>query len=190
MHAKHTFTAPIKNKMARAIVTVILTSLLLAACDNSSSSKTILSANTSVRKFDQAATLRGEVNNKKGPITSGELSATDEKGKVIATTQLANSGRYTIEIPAGTSLPILLTVGLNIDKSDNKKLQVAVIDPTLTKYDINLLTTAISKKAKAMGGYTYLNMRQAAMTSTSSPDANKTTGGFRGDPTKQYGGWH
>lgn len=191
MHAKHTFTALINNKMASAIVTVILASLLLAACDNnSSSSKTILTASSTVRTYDQAATLRGEVSNKKGPVTSGELSATDEKGKVISTTKLESSGRYAIEIPAGTPLPILLTVGLNLDKSNSKALKVAVIEPTLKKYDINLLTTAIAKKAKAMGGYTFLNMRQAAMTSTSSPDANKTTGGFKGDPTKQYGGWH
>jgi len=30
----------------------------------------------------------------------------------------------------------------------------------------------------------------AADSTVGVPDANKTSTGFRGDPTKQYGGWH
>ena len=191
MHANSSFTAKYKNKISGTLLTVILAGFLLTACDsNDNSRKTILSANTTVRKYDQAVTLQGAVSNKGGPVTSGKISVTNEKGSVIASTLLKNSDRYSIEIPAGTPLPILLTVNPESKQSDNQALQVAVIDPTLKKYDINLLTTAIAKKARAMGGYTYINMRQAAMSSTSTPDANKTTGGFRGDPTRQYGGWH
>jgi hypothetical protein len=52
------------------------------------------------------------------------------------------------------------------------------------------LTTSIAKKAQALGGYTHANMVQAAEDTAKVPDANKTTAGFRGDPTTQYGGWH
>ena len=65
-----------------------------------------------------------------------------------------------------------------------------VIHPTITRYDINPLTTAIAKKAMALGGYTDTNMRQAAESTVSVPDADKTSAGFRGDPTQHYGGWH
>jgi hypothetical protein len=191
MHTNSSYPAGYKNNIASALLTVILASFLLTACDNNDSSrKTILSSNTTVRKYDQAVTLYGVVSSKEGSVTSGEISATNEKGIVIASTQLKDSDRYSIEIPAGTPLPILITVTPVTKQSDNQTLQVAVIDPTLKKYDISLLTTAIAKKARAMGGYTYINLRQAAMDSSSAPDANKTTGGFRGDPTRQYGGWH
>ena len=191
MHTNSSYQAGYKNNIASGLLAVILASFLLTACDNNDTSrKTILSSNTTVRKYDQAVTLYGAVSSKEGSVTSGEISATNEKGIVIASTQLKNSDRYSIEIPAGTPLPILITVSPVTKQSDNQPLQVAVIDPILKKYDINLLTTAIAKKAKAMGGYTYINLRQAAMDSSSAPDANKTTGGFRGDPTRQYGGWH
>jgi hypothetical protein len=52
------------------------------------------------------------------------------------------------------------------------------------------LTTAIAKKAQSMGGYNHANMVRAAEGTIAVPDANKTTEGFRGDPTTQYGGWH
>ena len=65
-----------------------------------------------------------------------------------------------------------------------------VVYTSIKKYDINELTTLIAKKAKALGGYTQINMVLAADSTVGIPDANKTTTGFRGDPTKQYGGWH
>ncbi|HCT99478.1 MAG TPA: hypothetical protein DF614_05290 [Methylococcaceae bacterium] len=60
----------------------------------------------------------------------------------------------------------------------------------MTSYDINALTTRIAQRAKSLGGYTRQNMVLAAGDSVNVPDANKTTTGFRGDPTSQYGGWH
>ena len=191
MHTNSSYPAEYKINIASTLLTVILASLLLTACDNNDKShKTILSPNTTVRKYDQTVTLYGVVSYKEKSVTSGEITATNEKGVVFASTKLKNSDRYSIEIPAGTPLPILLTMTPETKQSDSQTLRVAIIDPTLKKYDINLLTTAIAKKASAMGGYTYINLRQAAMDSSSAPDANKTTGGFRGDPTRQYGGWH
>ena len=74
--------------------------------------------------------------------------------------------------------------------ADGEKLITAVVHPTITQYDINPLTTLIAKKAKSMGGYSHANMVRAAEGTVTVPDANKTTEGFRGDPTTQYGGWH
>jgi hypothetical protein len=74
-------------------------------------------------------------------------------------------------------------------ESQDKLIAVAIY-PTIKKYDINDYTTLIAKKAKAMGGYTHSNMVLAADSTVGVPEANKTSTGFRGDPTKQYGGWH
>jgi hypothetical protein len=65
-----------------------------------------------------------------------------------------------------------------------------VVDADVTNYDINSFTTNIAAKAKSLGGYTRKNMILAASDSVHTPDANKTSAGFRGDPTSQYGGWH
>jgi hypothetical protein len=93
-----------------------------------------------------------------------------------------------LEIPAGTALPILLNFTPEAPKAD-KLISVAVL-PNSSRYDINPLTTAIAKQAKALGGYTRRNLSRAAEDKVNVPDANKTSTGFRGDPTSQYGGWH
>ncbi len=143
-----------------------------------------------VKKYDREVTLTGTVGNNDGPISSAKIEVADDKGNTIATTQLQGSARYSVTIPAGTVLPIVISAYPEPEDGKIQKLIVAVIDPGLKRNDINELTTIIAEKAKAMGGYSYENMSQAAMTSTAIPDANKTTGGFRGDPTSQYGGWH
>jgi hypothetical protein len=65
-----------------------------------------------------------------------------------------------------------------------------VVDADVTNYDINSFTTNIAAKAKSLGGYTRQNMILAASNSVHTPNANKTSTGWRGDTTKQYGGWH
>ena len=108
--------------------------------------------------------------------------------ELVASTALQNNGHYSVKIPADTVLPIVLT--FYPEAADGEKLITAVVHPAITKYDINPLTTSIAKKAQAMGGYTHANMVRAAEGTATVPDANKTTAGFRGDPTTQYGGWH
>lgn len=99
----------------------------------------------------------------------------------IASAQVQEKGRYQIDVPEHTKLPFLLRSG---------EFMTVVIDTDMTSYDINALTTRIAQRAKSLGGYTRQNMVLAAGDSVNVPDANKTTTGFRGDPTSQYGGWH
>jgi hypothetical protein len=108
----------------------------------------------------------------------------------VATTQLEKGSRYSLTIPAKTQLPMELTFYPDKGNSDVDKLVTAVIYTSINKYDINDLTTLIAKNAKALGGYNHSNMSIAADSTVGIPDANKTSTGFRGDPTKQYGGWH
>lgn len=163
---------------------VILGSVAVTGCENSQ--KTAKAIPAAVKKYAQATTLEGVVSNNSGVVKEGKVEVSDEIGHIITGVTVEN-GRYSVEIPAGTVLPILLTFS---PVSGGEKLVTAVIHNTITKYEINPLTTAIAKSAKAMGGYTHSNMTRAAADTVSTPDANKTTGGWKGDPTTQYGGWH
>ncbi len=167
----------------------LLSSLLFiffitAGCDRNKSNTKAQEA--LIIKYAQSTTLEGIVNNDKGGIKSGLLEVTDEKDHVISRTNLNNS-HFSVEIPANTSLPILLT--FSSEKTGEKYVSV-VIDNTITKYFVNPTTTAIAKSAKMMGGYTRVNMIRAAEDTVHVPDANKTSTGWRGDPSSQYGGWH
>lgn len=131
--------------------------LLLAGCNEMQQSKP---AAQKVEKFTATSVLlSGKVQN------GSNVEAIDEKQNVIASTTSEN-GRYKIEIPAQTKLPIVLRAG---------DLISVVVDTDLTNYDINEFTTSIAKKAKILGGYTRQNMISAAGNSVHTPDANKTS---------------
>jgi hypothetical protein len=163
-----------------------MASCFLTGCEKSNQSPAAI--NQVIKKYDQATTLEGVVSNNDGPIKTGTIKVTDNSEELVASTSLQTNGHYSVEIPANTVLPIVLT--FYPETADTEKLITAVVHPTITRYDINPLTTSIAKKAKAMGGYTHANMVRAAEGTVTVPDANKTTAGFRGDPSTQYGGWH
>ncbi|MCF6203831.1 MAG: hypothetical protein L3J59_09205 [Methylococcaceae bacterium] len=168
---------------------IMVLSILLVGCDNGENKKDS-STHQTVQKYAKDTTLKGKVSNKKGLIKSGFISATDSKGKIVATSKLENKSSYSIVVPAGTELPIVLAFFPKSNSTEKDKLITAVIYTSIKKYDINDLTTLIAKKAKSLGGYTHPNMSIAADQTVGIPDANKTSTGFKGDPTKQYGGWH
>lgn len=166
------------------VLLAILISFAVTGCEQEK--KTTKASPAVVKKYAQATSLEGLVSNNKGVIKNGTVEVSDENNRLI--TQVAvDDGHYRVEIPADTVLPILLTFS---SESNPEKLVAAVIHDTITKYEINPSTTAIATAAKAMGGYTHANMTRAAADTVHTPDANKTTTGWRGDPTTQYGGWH
>ncbi|MDQ7090877.1 MAG: hypothetical protein Q9M50_09550 [Methylococcales bacterium] len=179
----------IKRTLLNTGFILLTTSCFLYGCGDSDSKKTQTSVKT-VKIFKQAKILKGLVSDDKGRIKAGKISAINDKKKVIATASVQEDGYYKIEIPALTVLPILLKVSLANDKAENKELTAAIIYTSMTKFDINPLSTKIAEKAKKLGGYTHSNMVVAAESMVKIPDDNKSTRGFRGDPTKQYGGWH
>ncbi len=165
--------------------------LLLSGCDNSGKdSKNSFDFKPQTKKYTEEMTLQGKVSNAKGSLRSGTIKVTDTKGSVITTTQLENNDHYSVTVPTGTELPVILTYFPAAGSKSKEKLVSVTISPTTTTIGINEQTTFIAKKAKALGGYSYANMVSAAEMSINVPSSNKTTSGFRGDPTKQYGGWH
>ncbi len=160
----------------------------LTGCNNDNQHTTPISHVS--KKYDQATTLEGIVSNSHGRIKAGQIKATDSNQQTIASTDIQSNGQYRIAIPANTTLPIVLSFHHEASQANAEQLIVVVIDPMISKYDISPLTTAIANKAKEMGGYTRANLVIAAENMVHVPDTNKTSTGFRGDPTTQYGGWH
>lgn len=157
------------NKKLASILA--LNAFLLSACNEMQQSKP---AQPVTKYTATSVLLSGKVETKTGKVEA-------LNGENVIASAIIENGRYRIEIPAQTPLPIVL-------QADD--LISVVVDMDLKNYDINALTTTIAQKAKALGGYTRQNMVLAASNSVHTPDANKISTGWRGDTTTQYGGWH
>ncbi len=173
-----------KLKLLSSVILVTLGALTLFGCDDNKN--TVKAFPVVLKRYEQATTLEGVVSNNKGPVKTGHIKVTDDNGQLIVKTDLEN-GRFKIDIPANTELPLLLIASTD---ANSEQLTVAVVDEKISQYQINPATTAIAKAAKEMGGYTRANLVRAAEETVHVPDANKTSTGWRGDPTTQYGGWH
>jgi hypothetical protein len=168
---------------------ILLSSVFLNGCDSKQPSNS-LPAQTTSKQYEKATTLHGAVSDDNGFATHGTVTATHLDGEVIGSTTLQESKNYSLEIPANTRLPLLLTFSSADKEKAETDFVAVVIHPAITKYDINPLTTAIAKKAMTLGGYTDTNLRQAAETVSSMSDNAKATAGAHGNPTQRYGGWH
>ena len=167
-------------------LSLFIAGCFLTGCEKSR--QNTASIKQDIKEYEQDTVLEGVVSNNHGPIRAGTIKVTDRYEDLVASTAVQYNGHYHIRIPEYTVLPIVLT--FYPDAADGEKLFTAVVHPSITKYDINPLTTSIARKAQALGGYTHAHLVMAAEATATVPDANKTTAGFRGDPTKQYGGWH
>lgn len=175
----------LNTTFSRTLLILLIAGGFLSGCEKNQPNKS-LPTQTVIKKYQHTTTLHGTVSNNKGFAENGTVKVTSVGGELITSTTLHNSKNYSVEIPADTSLPILLSF---VDEAGESFTSV-VIHPSITKYDISPHTTVIAKKAISLGGYTDSNLRQAAESTVSVPDADKTSAGFRGDPTQHYGGWH
>lgn len=173
---------------AKNLLILLIASCSLIGCNSDKQNTTPISQAS--KKYVKATTLEGTVSDSHGRIKAGQIKAMNTNHQAIASSEIQDNGQYRIEIPADTVLPLILSFHHEAKQANAEQLISVVIDPMITKYDINPLTTAIANKAKEMGGYTRANLVIAAENMVHVPDANKTSTGFRGDPTTQYGGWH
>ncbi len=178
------------NRLHRILLFGVIAAVLSACGSDEKSSAMKAFTKPTVQVFKQETTLSGKVSNEKGLIKSGTIKAVDLKGNELASTMVGKDGQYQITIPAATTLPIELRFYPDENSKEAEEMVSVVAYASMTGYDINDLTTRIAKKAKQLGGYTHRNIVLASESMVHVPDANKTTTGFRGDPTKQYGGWH
>lgn len=155
--------------------------LAFAGCGESPSSRTSVAA---------ADKIGGIVLTDQGPVTRARIEARDSRGSVVARTELNGDAHYSLTIPAGTAYPIVLTAAAD---GVPEPLKAAVTSELAEEQDISEVTTIVVDTAMSLGGLNETNLAKAAGAAISQ---RKTTGGsggsagFKGDPTKQYGGWH
>lgn len=177
---------PIVKRSLAGLLVWSVVSLTLSGCNEPPKSAVV--SQSVVQKYTQAKTLQGLVTNDAGPVKTGVIKVMTAQGQEITRSTFTNGPHYSLEVPAGTELPIVLVY--LADQAAEPSMQVAVVHAAASKFDINPLSTRIAEQAKALGGYTHKNLVRAAESTGSVPASNKTTAGFRGDPTTQYGGWH
>ncbi len=178
-----------KFKPALAWICMVLVSGWgVVACD--SQVQPVVTGKSSPEKYETLKTLQGMVSNDDGPVKTGIVKVLSENGRELSRVALAGSAQYSLEVPAGTALPLILAYYPTADADAEQRMMTVAVHAATSKYDINQLSTRIAQQAKAMGGYTHKNLVRAAESSGTVPAGNKTTAGFRGDPTTQYGGWH
>lgn len=167
---------------------LVVTGWSLVGCDSKPQPSVI--SQPSQEQYDKVKTLQGLVTNDRGPVKTGLIKVLSENGQELSSVELTDSPRYNVNVPAGTLLPMILVYYPTADASDEQLMMAVAIHAGASKYDINPLSTRIAKQAKALGGYTHKNLVRAAESAGTVPADNKTTAGFHGDPTTQYGGWH
>ena len=136
-------------------------------------------------KFEKAQTLGGTVNDEKEPVTEERWRPPTKKGNTIAETLLEGSNRFSIVIPAGTPLPILLKAY----REGSEPLIVAVAD-SFEPIQHQSQDHGHRRKSQVLGRLYRKNLMAAAMMSSTVPEEGQDHLRLRGDPTKRYGGWH
>ena len=134
--------------------------------------------------------LSGVVLNDDEPVTRAKIEATDQQGRTIATAAVEADAHYRLMLPAGTAFPVTLTA---IPEGLDKRLKAVVTSDLVSEQDISSVTTIVVDTAINLGGLTEANLAKAAGAAISQRKSSGGSGGsagFKGDPTKQYGGWH
>lgn len=175
-------TISLSSAWAFALITT------LTGCDSGGTSARTTSAGP--------VKLTVSVLNDEGPVTAAKIEAKDSGGSVIARGELKNGAKADLSIPAGTRFPLI--VFAYPDESPNQPLKAAVTDNQATEQDVSPVTTIVVDTALSLGGITETNLAKAAGAAIAQRKRSggggggggATTESFKGDPTKQYGGWH
>ncbi|HEB78064.1 MAG TPA: carboxypeptidase regulatory-like domain-containing protein [Methylothermaceae bacterium] len=134
-------------------------------------------------------TIRGLVSDDRGPVPFAEIEATDEDGRLKATATAEQDGHFQITIPPTAPYPLLLVAKL----PNGKELLAVVTSNQVVEQDISPYTDLVVKNARQLGGLTPGNIAKAAGAAINmrpSQGGKRSSTGFKGDLTKQYGGWH
>lgn len=156
--------------------------LVLAGCGDSNSARTSMPAGDKIA---------GLVLSDEGPVQKARIEARDKNGAVVAKTEVNGDAHYRLVLPAGTAYPIVLTAQI---ETLPQPLKAAVTSELAEEQDISVVTTIVFDTAMNLGGLTEANLAKAAGAAISQRKSMGgspgTSTGFKGDPTKQYGGWH
>lgn len=174
------------SKLAATLALAALT--LFTGCDD---------GGTAARSSNSApAKLTVSVLTDDGPASAARIEAKDASGSVIAKAELKDGAKASLSIPAGSAYPLI--VFAYPEENPNQALKAAVTDSQASEQDISPVTTIVVDTALSLGGITETNLAKAAGAAIAQRKRSggggggggATTESFKGDPTKQYGGWH
>lgn len=135
--------------------------------------------------------LVGHVLDDEGPIARAKIEVKDAKGALVGRTDLKGEPTYALTIPAGAAYPLVISA--YPEAAPNQPIKAVVNDANATEQDLSPVTTIIVDTALSLGGLTEANIAKAAGAAIAQRKQSGGAGssaGFKGDPTKQYGGWH
>lgn len=168
--------------MKRLLPTLLLATLGLTGCGESSSTTAASSA--------AETRITGLVLDDETPVTQARIEAADRNGKVVAGTELGGDAHYRLALPPGTAFPVVLSARID---GVAEPLKAAVTSDLVSEQDISPVTTLVVNTALKLGGLSEANLAKAtgaAISQRKSTGGSGGSAGFKGDPTKQYGGWH
>lgn len=169
--------------MKQKLIPLIVLGLALTACGPSPSTGSSGGAAVEIK-------ITGLVLNEDNPVTKAKIEAQDGKGATVAKTEVSGDGHYSLTLPAGTAYPVVLSAQ---PEAEPKPLKAVVTSDLVSEQDISTVTTIVVDTAMSLGGLTEANLAKAAGAAISqrkSSGGSGSSSGFKGDPTKQYGGWH
>ncbi len=172
-----------KNQSLRHLWPGILL-LSLSACDSGTGS-------ASRSALAGPVGISGQILDDEGtPMQASQIQASDRDGQAIGTVPVDSEGHFSLQVPAGASYPLVLTAAVS---GLDTPLKAVIREAGVTEQDISPMTTIVVDTALSLGGLTEANLTKAAGAAISQRKKSGGTGsstGFKGDPTKQYGGWH
>jgi hypothetical protein len=161
----------------------VLVALVLNGCEGSGGGGSAPTATA-------AARIALHVFSDDGPVDRARISVEDVGGKEVAAAELTGEPRVYVSVPAGARYPLIVKAN---PADGSAALKAAVINSLVTEQDVSPVTTLVVDAALSFGGLTEQNLAKAAGAAISqrrTSGGSGTSSGFKGDPTKQYGGWH
>ena len=137
-----------------------------------------------------AARIALHVLSDEGPVDRARIAVEDRAGKEVAAAELSGEPRVLVAIPAGADYPLIIKA---YPADSSGPLKAAVTSALVTEQDVSPVTTLVVDAALSFGGLTAENLAKAAgaaIAQRRTSGGSGTSSGFKGDPTKQYGGWH
>ena len=167
--------------MRYVLFMLLLPIFLLGGCGQETS--------TSSSHPAKAATIEGSVFDDDGPVRQASIEVLDKNENHLVSTRLDPQGHFKIKIPSSANYPVILQAKLK----DGKVLEAVLINDQVVELDISPFTDLVVKSARLNGGLTPKNITiaaGAAINMRRSQGGKRSSSGFKGDLTKQYGGWH
>lgn len=135
------------------------------------------------------ATLSGSVIGDEGPVKEAQVELRDSHGQVLGKTALHGGSRYSLPAPKSGVYPVVIVA----TTAGGETLKAVMTKPATTGQDLTPMSTLLVEAAQQLGGFSEENMAKAARAAIGQRQVqggNRSSSGFKGDLTKQYGGWH